>query len=132
MTTPLPKLTPENTAFWTGGLSGDLLIMRCSDCDHRIHPPQLVCPSCLSEQTQPHKASGHGSIYSYTVNRQPWMPGLEVPYILAIIDLDDQPGVRLTVRIVGSQPEDLRIGAPVQVDFEVKEDIAIPVFRLRS
>lgn len=60
------------------------------------------------------------------------MPGLEVPYILAIIDLDDQPGVRLTVRIVGSQPEDLRIGAPVQVDFEVKEDIAIPVFRLRS
>ncbi len=59
------------------------------------------------------------------------MPGLEVPYSLAIIDLDDQPGVRLTVRIVGSQPEDLRIGAPVQVDFEVKEDIAIPVFRLR-
>ena len=49
---PLPELTPENTAFWTGGAQGELIIAFCGDCDHAIHPPQLVCPKCWSEAVE--------------------------------------------------------------------------------
>ena len=130
MKAPLPKLTPENTAFWTGGLDGKLLIMACGDCDHRIHPPQLVCPNCLSENVAPRQASGLGTIYSFTINRQAWMPGLDVPYALVIVDLDDQPGVRLTTRLAGWSGGGVEIGAKVEVDFEPSGDVAIPTFRL--
>ena len=130
MQAPLPKLTPENTPFWTGGLEGKLLIMACLDCDHRIHPPQLVCPNCLSERVEPQETSGTGTIYAYTINRQPWMPGLAVPYALVIVDLDDQPGVRLTARLENWTGQDIRIGSEVTVVFEPSGDVAIPAFRL--
>ena len=130
MKAPLPKLTPENTAFWTGGLEGKLLITACTDCDLRIHPPQLVCPNCLSENVAPTQASGRGTIYSFTVNRQAWMPDMQVPYTLVVVDLDDQPGVRLTARLEAADADKVKIGAPVEVTFEPHEDVAIPVFRL--
>lgn len=130
MTLPLPELVPHTAPFWTGGFDGHLLIMACKQCDHRIHPPQPVCPACLSEEVEPRKASGRGKVYSWTINRQAWVPGLDVPYALAVIDLADQPGVRITAKIVGSDPEMVRIGAAVMVDFEPRDDVAIPVFRL--
>src|SRR5882762_10001192 len=64
----LPELTTENTPFWTGGARGELMIMHCEQCDHAIHPPELVCPICLSRTVAPRAAKGTGSIYSVTVN----------------------------------------------------------------
>ena len=124
----LPELTPENRAFWTGGSEGRLMIACCKDCDRRIHPPQLVCPSCLSEAVEARMASGQGTIESWTINHQPWMPGLEVPYALAIVALDDQPGVRLTAQLRNVSLDAIHIGMAVRVGFEPREDVHIPVF----
>ena len=55
---------------------------------------------------------------------------MEVPYLVAIIELEDQPGVRITAQIRGSDMSDVTIGAEVQVDFEHVDEIAIPFFRL--
>ncbi|WP_242123947.1 OB-fold domain-containing protein [Sphingobium sp. Sx8-8] len=125
----LPELTPETTAFWTGGERGELLITHCDACDHAIHPPELICPKCLSRSVTPKPASGKGTILTVTVNHQPWMPGLEVPYALAIVALDDQPHVRITSRIVGIAPDEVAIGMPVEVTFEQVEDVWMPQFR---
>lgn len=130
MPLPLPELTAENTAFWTGGADGVLQIMACGACDHRIHPPQLICPACLSPEVSPVAASGRGKVYSYTINRQPWLPDLEVPYALAIVELDDQPGIRLTARLKADYLDRIAIGSPVVVAFEQREDVFIPYFRL--
>ncbi|QJQ31438.1 DNA-binding protein [Sphingomonas lacunae] len=124
----LPELTPENRAFWTGGADGQLMIARCGDCDWRIHPPQLVCPACLSEAVEAQPASGCGTIESWTINHQPWMPGLEVPYALAIVSLDDQPGVRITAQLRDVALDAIQIGMAVKVGFEPREDVHIPVF----
>ena len=124
----LPELTPENRAFWTGGADGQLLIARCGDCDRRIHPPQLVCPACLSEDVAAQPASGRGTIESWTINHQPWMPGLEVPYALAIVSLDDQPGVRITAQLRDVALDAIHIGMAVAVRFEPRDDVHIPVF----
>ncbi len=127
---PLPELTPENTAFWTGGEVGELRVMACRKCDHRIHPPQLICPKCLSRDVAPVVASGTGTIYSFTINHQPWLPDLQVPYALGVIDLDEQPGVRLTARVDAVDLGKVAIGRAVTVAFEARDDVFVPFFRL--
>lgn len=124
----LPELTAENDAFWTGGAEGQLMIARCGDCDRRIHPPQLVCPNCLSENIAAEAASGSGTVLTYTINYQAWMPGLAVPYALAIIALDDQPGVRITAQLREVDLDNVVIDMPVSVRFEAREDVHIPYF----
>lgn len=75
----LPELTPENTAFWTGGERGELMIAHGDACDHAIHPPQLICPICRGRSVTARPPKGTGRIYSYTINCQKWLPDLAVP-----------------------------------------------------
>jgi uncharacterized OB-fold protein len=48
---------------------------------------------------------------------------------VAIVELDEDPGVRLTTQIVDCPVEDARIGMAVEVVFEHHEEVWIPVFR---
>ena len=125
---PLPELTAENTAFWTGGEHGELRIAVCEDCAHAIHPPQLLCPRCHSQRVTPRAVAGTGTVYTFTVNHQQWIPGMEVPFVLAVVDVDGAPGVRVTSRLVGAQPDAVRIGQRVRVGFEASGDVWIPVW----
>ncbi len=127
----LPELTPENTPFWTGGSRGELMIAHCDRCNHAIHPPQLICPKCLSRTVTPRPAKGTGTIYTYTINYQPWLPDLAVPYALVTVDLDDEPDVRITARLIGSDPHAVAIGQRVKVSFDkAADDVWIPQFEM--
>jgi uncharacterized OB-fold protein len=92
-----------------------------------LHPPR--CPRCLSENVEPSPVSGRGRVYTYTVNRRAWSPGLEVPYVIAIVALDEQPDLRLMTNIVGCSPDEVAIGMPVQVEFREQGEAFVPVFR---
>ena len=124
----LPEVTAENEAYWTGGGVGRLMIATCKDCDRRIHPPRLLCPACQSENIEARAASGRGTIASYTINHQAWMPGLDVPYALAIVALEDQPGVRITAQVRDVALDAIHIGLSVRVGFEQRDDVYIPYF----
>ncbi|MGN6691064.1 MAG: Zn-ribbon domain-containing OB-fold protein [Sphingopyxis sp.] len=123
---PLPELTPENTAFWTGGAEGKLKIAFCDDCRHAIHPPQLVCPECWSESVAFNAVPGTGTVYSYTVNHQQWMPDMPVPFALAVVDVDGAPGVRVTAEVVNADPENIVIGQKMKVSFVNSDDVWLP------
>lgn len=123
---PLPELIPENTAFWTGGAQGELLIARCDDCDHAIHPPQLVCPKCWGTAVKSRAVPGTGTVYSFTVNHQPWAPGMAVPFALAVVDVDEAPGVRITAEVVNAPPESVHIGQRMRAVFHAIDDIWFP------
>src|SRR5215475_10960431 len=57
------------------------------------------------------------------------MPGLEVPYVIAIVELVEQRNLRLTTNIVGCPPDAVHIGMPVKVKFErASDEISLPVF----
>ena len=77
--------------------------------------------------------SGRATLATFSVNHQPWMPGPELPYIVAIIEIVEQPSVRLTTNLVDCAPEDARIEMPLRVTFEhhpdPEGDIYIPLFR---
>ena len=128
MALPVPQITDENGAFWTGGRDGELLIIRCTSCGYWIHPPTPRCPHCLSDAVEPQAVSGRGTVYSYTINRQAWVPGLEVPFVIAMVELDEQPGLRLMTNIVDCPTEEVEIGMPVEVAFVERGEAFIPVF----
>ena len=72
--------------------------------------------------------SGRATVHTFTVNRQPWYPGFDPPYVIAIVELPEQEGLRLTTNIVGCEPADVHIGMDVQVTFVPYEDVWIPLF----
>jgi uncharacterized OB-fold protein len=92
---PQPVATRESTAFWTGGRDGQLLIYRCNACRRFFHPPTPVCWRCRSMDVGPLPVSGRATVASYTVNRQPWLPGFPPPYVVALVELAEERDVRL-------------------------------------
>jgi uncharacterized protein len=124
----LPVLTPFNSFFWKSGREGRLRILRCDACGEWLHPPGPVCPACLSRDLTACPVSGRATIETYTINHQAWSPGLPVPYVIAIVSLDDCSAVRLTTNIIECAPTDVRIGDAVRVRFEKHSDIWLPLF----
>jgi uncharacterized protein len=125
----LPELTAESEAYWTGGEQGELRIYRCQNCRGWIHPPTRACWRCRSRDVAPEAASGRATVAAYTINAHPWLPGFPPPYIIAIVELEESPDVRLTTNIVECDIEDVRVGLPVEVTFEQREDVWIPLFK---
>jgi uncharacterized OB-fold protein len=125
----LPAPTSESSAFWRGGATGSLMIYRCGKCSRWFHPPAPVCFRCRSNDVAAEPVSPRATVATFSINRHAWYPGFPPPYVVAIVELDEQPDVRLTTNIVGCPPEDVYIGQPVEVDFEPWDDVWIPVFR---
>jgi uncharacterized OB-fold protein len=124
-----PAVTPETQVFWDAAAEGRLLAERCTVCGAESFPPRGICRSCRSRAIQPVEVAGPGVVYSLTVNHQRWLPDLEVPYALVLVEFAEHPGVRVFGRLRGCEPEDATIGLAVEVGFEPgPEGFAIPSF----
>jgi uncharacterized OB-fold protein len=125
----LPRVTPENAFFWEGGADGKLRFLQCRSCQYLIHPPAPLCPECLGRELEASEVSGRATVYTYTVNHHPWIPGFPPPYVVAIVEIEEQPSVRLTTNIVDCAIDEVKIGMSVEVRFEEREDgIFLPLF----
>jgi uncharacterized OB-fold protein len=123
----LPLVTDENRAFWTGGARGELLILRCRACGRWIHPPTSSCAACGGElRAEP--VSGRGTVFTFTVNAQPFDSTIPLPYVIALVELVEQADLRLLTNVVNCAPGDVTIGMPVHVIFEDRGEIFLPVF----
>lgn len=135
MTDAPPRVLPTTEGptgfFWTSGADGRLRFLRCSSCSTLIHPPAPVCPSCFGREAAPDVVSGRATVHSFTVNHQPW-DGVGDRYVIAIVSIDEQPDVRLVTNLVGIDPDDVRIGMPVEVTFEDHDPVFLPLFRPAS
>ena len=124
----LPRITPENEHFWTGGAEDELRFKRCRSCGYYIHPPAPRCPTCLSKELEVAAVSGRATVLTYTVNHQPWIPGFPTPYVVAIVEIEEQPGLRLMTNLVNCPIDAVRIGMPVRVRFEARDGVYLPLF----
>lgn len=124
----LPKVTDQNRHFWQGGEHGRLQFLRCRACETWIHPPSPVCPECLGKALAVEAVSGRATVLTYTLNHQQWVPSPDHPYAIAIVELEEQKGLRLMTNIVNCPAEDVRIGMPVRVVFEQYDDVWFPLF----
>jgi len=124
----MPAVTEENEHFWLGGAEGELRFLRCQDCGWWLHPPGPICPTCLGDRLEVEAASGRAVVHTFTVNWQPWLPNFDPPYVIAIVELPEQPGLRLTTNIVGTPHDEVAIGQEVQVRFEEYDGVWLPLF----
>jgi uncharacterized OB-fold protein len=124
----LPPREGPTAFFWTSGADGGLRFLRCSFCAYFIHPPTSYCPRCGGRESSPERTAGRGTVYSFTINHQPW-DGSEDPYVIAVVELDEQPGLRLMTNFVGAAAQDIRIGMPVEVVFEGHGEVHLPLFQ---
>ena len=125
----VPTPRGDSAAFWTGGRDGHLLVSRCASCTRFFHPPASACFRCRSLDVSPAPVSGRGTVATYTVNWQPWIPGFDPPYVIAMIELDEEPDVRIVSNVVGIDPAEVEIGMAVEVFFEEWGEVWVPLFR---
>ena len=130
MERPYPRLTPENEFFWTSGENGTLCFQRCGACGHFLHPPMPRCPACLSSDIGVVAVSGRAIVAARTVNHHPWHPAFSPPYLIALVEIEEAPYVRLTSRIVNCAPAEVDIGARVRVVFTAQGPAWLPLFEL--
>jgi uncharacterized protein len=124
-----PAVTEETAVFWAAAGEGRLIAERCASCRAESFPPRGICRLCRGRVTESVSIVGPGSVYSYTVNYQRWLPSLDVPYALVLVEFADHPGVRVVGRLRGCPVSDVDIGMTVEVGFEPGPGgFAIPSF----
>jgi uncharacterized OB-fold protein len=124
-----PEPDAVSRPFWDGIAEGVLRVQRCQACGRHVFFPRAVCPHCTAGELAWIEAAGRGRVHSFTVvHRAPAELRAEVPYVVALVDLDE--GVRLMTRLVDVAPADVRVDMPVEV--AIQGEPRLPYFRPRG
>ena len=131
----LPIADETSAPYWSACARHELVLARCSDCGKASHPPDVTCPNCLSLDPRFawKPASGKGKVRSWTVIRHSFLSGFDLPFLLADVQLDDHPQVRLIGRLVDGPDTPLKFGDAVTVTFDdLAPGVAVPAFTKRA
>ena len=129
---PLPIAQPESEFYWEKARQHELWLRRCDDCETAYFYPRDICPHCFSRRTSWIRSSGMGTLHAFSVVYRAPHPCFKdsVPYVAAVIELDE--GVRIPSNLVDVDvdPKNIRIGMAVEVVFDdVTEEVTLPKFR---
>ncbi len=116
---PLPDTDDVLTApFYAGAARGELLIPRCNTCGRFVWYPEPACPRDGNDLVWT-RVSGRGTLFAWALVRRAFLPAFEdkVPFVTALVALDEDPSVRLPTYIVDADPDALGADAPVEVQF---------------
>lgn len=131
-----PGITELTRPFWDAAGQRVLAIQRCRDCGYFNHPPREACDRCLSAKLAFEPVSGLGTVWSFTVMHQQSVAGFEatVPYLTALVELDEQAMLLLVTNLPGASAESAHIGQRVSVAFEpigpLEDGLILPQFVL--
>ena len=129
---PLPDPSPEAKRFWDGAKQHELWIPYCRSCERSYWYPRDFCPHCGSRDVEWRRSEGRGRLHTFAIHYRAFHPGWndDVPYVTALIDLDE--GVRIFSDLVGVEPDPkaIRCDMPVEVVFDdVTPEFTLPRFR---
>lgn len=120
--------------FWEAAREHRLTACQCASCGRFRMPPTPFCPNCRSQEVRWPTLSGRGTIFSFTVVERAILPSMaaRIPYVPAVIEFEDAPGVRLISAVVGAPLGDIRIGGEVHAVWEDLEAASLVRFALGS
>jgi len=121
---PHPDLAWEATAeFWAGAAASELRVPRCDACARLHWYPTERCRHCKGESFAWETMSGRGTLFSWVVVTHPFLPQFAdlVPFVPALVALEEDPSVRIPTRMVDCDPADLTFEMPVTVAFRPLE-----------
>ena len=90
---------------------------RCRACGAVVLDERLACPACAArEGFEPFRAAETGVLHAYSIVRRSY-PGVPVPFISAVVDLDDGLTLKGNLINVDPDPAALPPGLRVRVVF---------------
>ncbi len=130
---PVPVPDERSAGYWAAAAEGVLALQCCDHCGRLAVPPDIICVGCRSPEPSFHDepVSGMGTVRSWTVMRTAFLPGFAplVPYVLADVELDEQPDLRIIARVLAGA-DAMAVGARVSTQFdEVAPGFAVPGVR---
>jgi uncharacterized OB-fold protein len=120
-----PVVSADTEFFWAGTAAGELRIQHCPSCDRLRHPPGPMCPACGADKQDYVVACGRGTVYSYVVHHAPAVPGKSLPFVVALVELEE--GVRMIGQLVDVEPAQVTVGMPVRLALtKVDDTLTLP------
>ena len=115
------------------GFANHRLVMgRCVPCGHWFSLPSPCCPRCQSFDLNYDEVAGTGRVYSLVrLHQGPATPGVDyaTPYPVAIVELDDEEGLRITTPILESEPGEVSVDDAVELAWIDRAGAPFPAFR---
>ena len=130
---PFPEMDREEyKPFWKGTRDARLCFPWCRSCGRYHWYPSILCPHCQSKEIEWVPIKGRGKVYTWTVVRHLFHSAFKnrLPLIVALVEFDDAPGIRLVTNIIRCKPEEVFVSMPVEVIFHmVNKELTMPVFQ---
>ncbi|WP_019240965.1 MULTISPECIES: Zn-ribbon domain-containing OB-fold protein [Bacillus] len=128
---PIPVKTPDNQPYWDAADRHELVLQKCETCQSYNHPPGPACAKCGSTELswESQGSDIKGTLYSYVVSYRPFLPGFQddLPTIIAVVQLDNLPEVKIIGNVLECSPQELQVGMPVKMIWQdITEDRALP------
>jgi uncharacterized OB-fold protein len=130
---PVPHEIPDERPYWEATKRHELALQHCGHCDKLIHPPRPGCPHCGGDETDWVTLGREisGRVYSLVTVHRAFDPSFadDVPYLVALCDVDQAPGVRLVANVLGAD-EGFEIGSRVEMLWEDRnEESTVPQWK---
>jgi uncharacterized OB-fold protein/acyl dehydratase len=116
-----PASSKDTKFFWDGVNAHELRIQQRADGSLQ-HPPVPALWLDKERETDYVVASGTGTVFSFVVHHAPKVPGRTLPFVIALVELDE--GVRMLGELRNVDPAGVEIGMSVRamyIDFPTND-----------
>ncbi len=121
-----PAGDADSKPFWESCARHAMELQRCDACSRFRYPPRPVCPYCLSDRATWTPVAGTGTVHVQLGVHPRGRDAAREPYSLTMVELDE--GIRMWSNVVGSEPDDVRIGDRVRVVYDDVDGGTLPHF----
>ena len=112
-----PASSRDTKFFWDGVNAHELRIQKRPD-GRLQHPPVPAIWHDHNDEVAPSDylvATGKGTVFSFVVHHAPKVPGRTLPFVIALVELDE--GVRMLGELRNVDPATVEIGTPVRATY---------------
>jgi hypothetical protein len=93
--------------------------LRCKKCGAIFLGERTVCSSCgARESLEPKRLADRGKLHVYSIVHRSF-PGIETPYVSAVVDLDGGGTVKGNLVGIDPDPEKIKMGMPVELVYRM-------------